>query len=59
MNFIISQPELFNTISVHKFFDINIPDTKVGGLIEKYSPKDYKKLMERLNELYPDFRNVN
>lgn len=59
MSFIVSRPELFNAISVHKFFDINVPDTKAGEIIEKYSLQNYSRIAERLGEFYTDFVNVS
>lgn len=58
MVFIISRPNLFNSISVHKFFDINIPDTMVGEVIEKYALRDYNRILERLSAYYPEHSNV-
>ena len=59
MNYIISKPALFNAISVHKFFDSSIPDTKAGEIIEKYTLRNYEKIAERLEHLYPEYKNVN
>ena len=58
MSFILARPELFNSISVHKFFDINVPDTKAGEIIDKYSLQNYSRIAERLCEFYPEFVSV-
>jgi len=59
ISFIINQPELFNAVSVHKFFDSNIPDTKAGEIIDKYSISNFRRISERLAEYYPEYKNVH
>ena len=59
LTFVLSKPELASATGTDKFFDVNIPETRVGEIIAKYTLKDCVRTAERLEDLYPQHRGVS
>lgn len=58
IEYIMSKPELFNLPCIFKFFDTSISDTKIGEILEKSSPRDFRVILERMEQAYPEFASV-